>query len=64
MVPVRRFDTVMENEPSDSLQDVEEPPTPEMHEQLTVHSRHHSPVVADMTNGQLFMNGPNGFHQK
>lgn len=62
MVPARRFDTVMENAPSDSLQDGESPP--QMHEQLTVHSRHHSPFVADLTNGQLFMSGPNDFRQK
>lgn len=63
MPPVRGFGTAMENEPSDSRQDVDNSPTPQMHEQLTVHSRHHSPLVADLTNDELFLSGPDEFRQ-
>lgn len=53
MLPVRRFDSVMENE-NGNLD------TPQLHEQLTIHSRDHAPVVADFTNEGLFM--PQDFH--
>lgn len=36
--------------------------TPQVHEQLTIHSRHHSPVVTDLTNEGQFMNVPQDFH--
>lgn len=63
MAPVRKFDTVTEDEPSAIPQEVDNSQNPQLHQQLTVHSRHHAPIVADLTNGQAFLNQPNGFGQ-
>lgn len=58
MLPGRRFDSVMENGPVDFDH------TPQVHQQLTVHSRHHSPIVTDFTNGGQFMSAPQEFNQE